>query len=243
MTHRSLAAASLLLVFTVSDIAGADDARVRGDDAGSDLLDLATLDEIIRDREPVARVGPALRLGTAVGFTTFDGERVGSVGGYVSGAWQSGRFAVEADYGYFRMHHRVTTQTYSGSQELGRFHRAGISGRVDLIHLGRDWVGPNTKLIFWLQGGVGRQAGYFDTGETFRRNDVTGGFGWLLDYRLKKPLGFPSRVGWHFGWRLLRTGMPTVDAKAATCKAPICGYDEPHGDTSLLVSSGLHFSW
>lgn len=262
MAHRSLAAVSLLLVFTVTDITWADDAHFRGDAPGSqgltggavaddgyasDWLDPVAVQELTEeltgDREPVARVGPAMRLGTAIGFTTFAGQRVNSVGGYVSAAWQFGRFAVEADYGLFRMNHRVTTETYSGSQNLGRFHRGSLSGRLDLIRLGRDWVGDNSKLIFWLQGGIGRQAGSFDTGESFQRNDVTGGFGWLLDHRLKKPLGFPSRVGWHFGWRLIRTGVPTVHAKSATCKAPICGYDEPHGDTSLLVSSGVHFSW
>ena len=238
MSNRLFVAVTLLLGFTGVDLVWADGAHHGGGE-----LDVDEVFEITRDPEPKARNGPAMRFGSAVGYTMFAGHRVDSLGGYVSAAWQVGRFAVEADYGYFRMHEQVHNREFSGNVEIGRFHRASVSGRLDVLRLGRDFVGENTKLIFWLEGGVGRQAGYFNTGESFQRNDVTGGFGWLLDHRLKKPLGFPSRVGWHFGWRLVRTGVPTLSGKSIVCKAPVCSYDERDNDIGLLVSSGMHLSW
>lgn len=229
MLKSRLASLVLLLAFTGADVVWAETAH-------QDILP--------EDPEPKARIGPALRIGTAVGYSTFGSERVDTLGGTVSVAWQLGRVAVEADYGYFKLHEPLTTDERSGTVELGRFHRAGVSGKLDVLRLGRGVVGDNTKLIFWAEAGVGMQRGYFLTGETFRRNDAMVGFGWLLDHRLERPLGFPSRIGWHFGWRLLETG----DAKVSTvekiaCKSPVCNESSGPLQIGLLVSSGMHFSW
>lgn len=239
MANRLLTAVPLLLVFTGVDVLWADSPHPEIVDVDGHLVD-----ELTHTPQPGTRTGPALRLGTHVGYTAFGSERVDSLGGYVNAAWQVSRFALEAEFGYFRMHERVDTDTYSGNQEIGRFHRVGLSGRFDIAELGGAWVGDATKLVLWLEGGIGRQAGFFHTGETFSRTDMTGGFGWLLDHRLKKPLGFPSRVGWHFGWRLTRTGIPTLSSRNVVCKAPVCRYrSEQEDDIGLLVSSGIHFSW
>ena len=221
----------LLLSFTGSNVVRAESAH---------------LEALLEDPEPKARTGPAMRLGTSAGHSVFAGRPVTTVGGYLATTWQVSRLGLEAEYGYFRLRQRVETEDYSGSMDIGRFHRLGLSARLDVIRLGRDWVGENTKLIFWLDVGAGVERGGFFTGERFQREDVTAGWGWLLDHRLKKPLGFPSRVGWHFGWRLVRTDAPKsreLDEMKVACKALSCDEQDVNQDIGLMVSSGIHFSW
>jgi hypothetical protein len=100
-------------------------------------------------------------------------------------------------------------------------------------------------VILWVEGGFGRSRAEW-SGTAFARTDTTVGAGWLLDHRFKKPLGFPSRVGWHFGWRLSTSGAadhkPSVLASCKNSRCPAPEGPAPR-DLAVLVTSGLTFTW
>lgn len=224
--------AMVSLIFTASSTSWADPAQ---DFPGP---------ESSREAEPGTRNGPAMRMGTLAGYALFAGERILGIGGYVAGGMRLGRVFIEAEYGHIALYDRDHRSRDQERMAVGTFDRLGITGRVDIFELGRDVVGANSKLVFWLEGGLGRQRGRWTTGDRFERTDRVAGVGLLLDHRFKRPLGFPSRVGWHFGWRFTNTRDPEPEYLARmVCKTIVCPAQPADRDISLLVSSGMHFSW
>ena len=188
--------------------------------------------------------GPAATVGSIVGYSEFRGEEVTAIGGYLSIAHRFGRFTVATQLEMMRLQERGVSDP---SLELrGTMSRLGLVGRLDVLRVtNSDWVGDNSMVILWVEGGLGRQRAEW-SGNGFARTDTSVGAGWLLDHRFKKPLGFPSRVGWHFGWRLSTADAadhkPSVLAacKNSRCPAPS---GSPPRDVAMLVTSGLTFTW
>jgi hypothetical protein len=212
---------------------------------------------------PHVTIGPELRGGTLVGHSSFAGGEYLTLGGLVALGQRLGPITIEVEYDY------LTLQSGgAASKVLGTGHRLGANARVDILRIGRGWVGNNSLLIFWADAGVGRQwthwtagppaAGYWTADEKQEqsdrmealstipvRHDVVGGFGLLLDHRFAQPLGFPSRVGWDFGWRLVGApGIPDIGrltlCRDGTC-TPMTQKRDP--DIGLLVHSSLLFTW
>ena len=202
-----------------------------------------------------------VRGGSIVGYSAFNGDDFLTLGAAIAVGRRFGRITIEAEYDY------LTLQS-GGNQSvvLGRAHRIGLNGRLDVIRVGQRWVGKNTRLVLWGELGVGRQRTDWAPGaidpttsgvdrEAFDRRigaldaaparpDVAVGFGWLFDHVFAEPRGFPARVGWHFGWRI--TGAEPIAALVPllACGGPTCApHDSPGSDLSLLVSSSLLFTW
>jgi hypothetical protein len=193
---------------------------------------------------PGVRNGPGLRLGTVTGYEVFADQRVAALGGHVAASARLGPVSAEAEYSHLVLYERVEEPEFSGNVQIGDLDRIGIIGRLDIDALSRLMVGPRSRLVLWLEAGLGAQRGRWYTGQAFQRSDRVAGAGWLLDHRLKRPLGFPSRIGWHFGWRLVIPSDPRPAYTARiVCKARECGSEASDRHVGLLVSSGMQFSW
>lgn len=226
---------ALLLIFTSASVVRAESPQ----GAEPTQLDLLA-PEII----PGPHNGPDLRLGTVTGYEVFASERVAALGGYVAGGVRLGSMTAEAEYSHLVLYERDNRPEHQGNMEIGTMDRAGIVGRLDMVGLGKHLAGPKSALDLWLEAGFGIQRGRWHTGQTFQRTDTVVGGGWLLDHRLKRPLGFPSRVGWHFGWRVVIPSDPRPAYSARiVCKAADCPRADSDPRLGLLVSSGMQFSW
>jgi hypothetical protein len=193
---------------------------------------------------PGARNGPGLRLGTVTGYEVFADQRVSAVGAHMAGSARLGPVCAEAEYSHMMLYERDEGPEHSGTVQIGALDRVGITGRLDIDALSRLRVGSRSKLVLWLEAGIGAQRGHWHTGQAFQRSDRVVGAGWLLDHRLKRPLGFPSRIGWHFGWRVVIPSDPRPAYTARiVCKAQQCGDEASDRHVGLLVSSGMQFSW
>lgn len=220
---------SLLLLFT---------------DLPSLRADTAQVDARAPVGEPGTRNGPALRVGTATGYTLFAGKETFALGGYVVAAARLGAITAEAELSHLGLYRREVEPNQPGSVPLGNVDRIGITGRLDIAEFGRGTVGKNTKLIFWIEAGLGAYRGRWLTGERFQGSDAVVGSGWLLDFRLRRPLGLPSRAGWHFGWRLVLP--PSIQPgymARIVCKGSSCSGQEDDNRLGVLVSSGMNVSW
>lgn len=193
---------------------------------------------------PGTRNGPGLRLGSVTGYEVFADQRVSTVGGNVAVSARLGPVSAEAEYSHMVLYERDPRPEHSGNMQIGDMDRVGLTGRLDIDALSKLVVGPKSRLVLWLEAGFGAQRGRWHTGEAFERSDTVAGAGWLLDHRLAKPLGFPSRIGWHFGWRVVMPSDPRPAYTAlVVCKARGCGGEESDRHVGLLVSSGMQFSW
>jgi hypothetical protein len=196
------------------------------------------------EEAPGARNGPGLRMGTVTGYEVFADQRVAALGGHVAASARLGPVSAEAEYSHMVLYEREEGPEYSGNMEIGQLDRIGVTGRLDIDALSKLMIGPRSRLVLWLEVGLGAQRGRWYTGQAFQRSDRVAGAGWLLDHRLKKPLGFPSRIGWHFGWRVVIPSEPRPAYTARiVCKAQGCGDEAADRRVGLLVSSGMQFSW
>lgn len=234
---RWLALAAVCLIFTGSPDVRADVSQPPGGAAGWDGPPERTL-------APV-RSGPALRFGTMVGYTRFGGERITTLGATIAGGARIGPLSGELELSHLDFLAAFQSPEFAGNRQVGGTNRLGVTARLDVASLGPHIVGPTSTVMLWLEAGAGMQRVSWETGDRFQRRDVVVGGGWTLDHRFKRPLGFPSRVGWHFGWRATGLERPRPMGKtASSCKAVYCidDGDEPY-EFGLLVTSSIQFSW
>lgn len=199
--------------------------------------------------------GTEVRLGSLVGIMAVDGAEYTGLGGSVAVGHRWARLAVDAEYGYLDL-----TERGPSTLKFGDAHDLGVNVRYDVIRLGSRTVGPNSMVGIYVEAGAGRT---FRLGtaraadEPARRllptgsaNHLSAGFGFMFDHRLEQPRGFPNRVGWQLGWRVIgspRPGPSTI----VTCRGSDCAASSMPGspmefgvaETSLVLGSSLAFTW
>jgi hypothetical protein len=188
------------------------------------------------------RNGTIVRLGTVVGFSHLAGTEVLTLGGHVAVGYRFGPLSLygELDSGSMDAMPRRLART-------GDLERLGAVARLSLLTVSRRFSGPDSILVFWAEGGVGRQLARWSEGDTLTRNDVAVGAGWTLDHRLR-PLrsGKPAYIGWHFGWRFTASRRAAILPAIAACKSTNCP-PPPRGDApldvGLVVTSAMTLSW
>ncbi len=193
--------------------------------------------------EPARGSGPTARIGSAVGFLQLGDETVTTLGGGVGVGYRVGPLVLEAAADRLNMLEYRADR--SGNTFRGEVARYGLDARLFFATLARP--GADSALHLYAELGAGRQHGRWSSGDSFARNDVATGAGWLLDHRIRpRPGGLPfTSVGWHFGWQLQTSRADRVDlvterTTCKTCGPPMPGHDL---DASLVVSCALVAGW
>lgn len=199
--------------------------------------------------------GALVRVGSLVGVLGIDDREYTGLGATVAAGQRWGRFTLEGEYGYLEI-----TERGPSSQRYGAAHQLGASARFDVIRLGPRVVGPNSMVGVYVEAHLGRQFRDPDliAPDESRRallpggstNQLGAGFGFVFDHRLEQPRGFPNRVGWQLGWRVVGAPRPAPDT-FATCRGSECTaapgpkhtMDVGVNETSLLLGSTLDFTW
>jgi hypothetical protein len=158
---------------------------------------------------------------------------------------------LEAEYDRLSMLEYI--EEVGGNSYRGELARYGVGGRLFFATLSRQGMvdpgaeDPDSVLRLYVELGLGRQHGHWSNGDSFARNDLATGAGWVLDHRLRpRPGGLPFQsIGWLFGWQLHTSRSSQVDlvAERTTCKS--CGPPMPGRDldASLIVACSLVASW
>lgn len=193
--------------------------------------------------DPARGSGPTARIGSAVGFLQLGDETVTTLGGGIGVGYRVGPLVLEAAAdGLDMLEYRADR---NGNTYRGQVARYGLNARVFFAALARP--DADSALRLYAELGAGRQHGRWSSGDSFARNDVATGAGWLLEHRIRpRPGGLPfTSVGWHFGWQLQtsRRGRVDLAVERTTCKT--CGPPMPGQDldASLVVSCALVASW
>jgi hypothetical protein len=194
--------------------------------------------------------GTTARVGTAVGFVYGELLDASAIGLTTAVGQRFGRLAIEAELAYLSLNPRGPS-----SQRIGDAERLGVVARYDVLRIGPQWVGGNSLLAFYVEGGAGvawnhwyrpRASEMRVVPDDSQRAEGQVGFGVSLDHRLQEPIGFPHRIGWFLGWRL---AMAPHDAEtSAVCRGAICRSstatpDERVIDRSMLFQSSLVATW
>jgi len=201
--------------------------------------------------------GTEVRVGSLVGILAFDGREYTGLGGAVAVGHRWDRLAIDAEYGYMEI-----TERGPSDLRYGVAHEIGVDVRYDVIRLGSRVVGPNSMVGLYVEGRLARQLRDADsiagTSEDSPRKRMPGGasnqmavgFGFEFDHRLEQPRGFPNRVGWQLGWRIVGQPRPAPDA-FVSCRGSDCVAEKATSpmmdvgvdDTSLVLGSSLDFTW
>jgi len=212
-------------------------------------------------RSPPRISSSALRAGTIVGHSSFAGTEYLALGGVLALGWRQQRLSGELEYDY------LTLQSGgSSSVILGEGHRIAANARLDVIRIGRRWVGARSQILLWTELGAGQQWTTWRAPEIERvraeeakvltrrmdtlatrpsRTDTSVGFGWLLDHHSSQATGFPARIGWLVGWRITRSaGIADVEPQAM-CVTDGCRPPAGHrsADRGLLIHSSMIVTW
>ncbi|MGN6104644.1 MAG: hypothetical protein ACTHU0_06050 [Kofleriaceae bacterium] len=200
---------------------------------------------------PHDTTGTTARAGTAVGFIYGEQLDVLALGGTFAVGHRWGRLALEAEYSY------LTFQVKGPSSlRLGDGQRLGVIGRLDFLRIGPRYVGGNSLLSFYVEGGASvawndwytpawDEAARLVPADT-KRVEGQVGFGIQLDHRLQEPIGFPHRIGWFLGWRM---ALAPHEAEAASiCRGSTCRpvprmTEERFTDRSMLFQSSVSVTW
>ena len=197
--------------------------------------------------------GSTVRLGTAVGFLY--GEPVDAmVVGATAGVGQRfGRLAIEAELDVLAIKPRDPSNLVLGNAE-----RLGAIARFDVIRIGPRYVGGNSLLALYVEGGAAVAWNHWSSPAATdgarlvpadtKRVEGQGGFGIEIDHRLQQPIGFPHRIGWFLGWRI--AGSPPPDAPDTACRGESCRTTVSPMPTrdrvvarSMLFQSSLSVTW
>ncbi len=197
--------------------------------------------------------GSEIRVGTAVGFL-YAPVRASALGFDVAGGRRFGRFTIEAEYQYLSFHNSGLTET-----SLGAGNRIGAMARLDVLRIGPRWVGANSLLSFYVEGGAAVAMDHWTTpgsNEPARlvpddSKHVEGqlGFGLELEHRLQEPPTFPHRIGWFLGWRYSiaapQTMMASTVCRGSECRTTPMTPDDSssYTDRSMVFQSSLQFTW
>jgi hypothetical protein len=242
-TQRALVI-TLCLGFTGPAIAWADDSQE------------SIRDEWIEDPyQPHDTTGTEVRVGSLVGILAVDGNEYTGLGGLVAAGHRWDRLAVDAEYGYLEV-----TERGPSNLRYGVAHQLGVNVRFEAIRFGSRVVGPNSMAALYLEAGASRQLRIADAVSSSemrskrfpsgQANLLSGGFGLMFDHRLEQPRGFPNRVGWQLGWRVIGSPRPEP-SHYTTCRGSECTAaarssgmgDIGLGETSLELSSSIAFTW
>jgi hypothetical protein len=196
--------------------------------------------------------GTTARVGTAVGFVYGELLDVSAIGLTTALGQRFGRLAVEAELTYLSLQPNGPS-----SLHLGNAERLGVIARYDVIRIGPEWVGANSLLSFYVEGGAAVAWNHWyqpAANEAMRvvpddtkRVEGQVGFGVALDHRLQEPIGFPHRIGWFLGWRLAMA--PHAADAATVCRGAICRSttvampQDRFVDRSMLFQSSLAATW
>ena len=195
--------------------------------------------------------GPAARIGTMVGFLYNERLDVTAVGLASALGHRFGRLTLESEYAYLALQERGPS-----SLGLGTGHRLGALARFDVIRIGPRYVGGNSLLSLYVEGGgaiawnVWRRPSYDEAQRLVphdtKRPEAQVGFGVEIDHRLEKPIGFPKRIGWFLGWRLAAApheATPASICRGVSCRpAPMMPKND-YVDRSMLFQSSLAVTW
>jgi hypothetical protein len=199
--------------------------------------------------------GTEVRLGSLVGIMAVDGTEYTGLGGSVAAGHRWGRLALDAEYSYLEITERGPSAVHYGTT-----HAVGVNVRFEVIRLGSRVVGPNSMAALFVEGSLARQFRVADPHSPLemkphlfpsgQSNQVSGGFGVLFDHRLEQPRGFPNRVGWQLGWRVIGSPKPEPGTYT-TCRGADCTATSRStgmmeiglGETSLELSSSIAFTW
>lgn len=231
----------MCLGFTGAGVAWADGASLAGPHI-----------EYVEDPyAPHVTRGTTARLGTVVGFVYNEHVDVTAVGLATAVGHRFGRFTVESEYAYLGFQARGPS-----SLALGNGQRLGVIGRFDFLRIGPRWVGGNSLLSFYVEGGAAvawnrwYEPAYDEDARLVppdtKRVEGQGGLGIQIDHRLQEPIGFPKRIGWFLGWRV---GVSPHDTEPASiCRGVSCApapvMTEPrYTDRSMLFQSSLQVTW
>lgn len=235
------------LVFTGGGVTWADEAR----DADGNI-DLRKVQYVEDPLAPHHTSGSTVRLGSSIGFLYGERQDVLALGAVAGGGHRWGRFALEAEYGYYELSERGPSNLV-----LGDAQRLGAVARFDVVRFGSEMVGDNSLVAFYLEGGAGvAWNDWYESAPTAsqdrivpidtKRVEAIGGFGVMLDHRLQEPIGFPHRIGWFLGWRV--TASPHDSEPASICRGAACraAPTMPHDrfvDRSMMFQSSLSVTW
>lgn len=238
---RRMSSALLCLGFTGSGVAWADAAHP------------ATVDWVESPYAPHRTYGPVARVGTVVGFLYNERLDVTALGLTAGIGHRFGRFSVESELTYLQFQERGPS-----SIRLGTGRRVGVLGRFDFLRIGPRYVGGNSLLSFYVEGGANVawnqwfKPGYGEPARLVpgdsKRIEGQAGFGIEIDHRLQEPIGFPKRIGWSLGWRL---SMAPHDAEPAvicrssgvSCRAAPMMPEQRYADRSMLFQSSFGMMW
>jgi hypothetical protein len=222
---------------------------VTGSRAG--WADPAHVDWVEDPYAPHVTRGTTVRLGTAVGFLYGELADATALGVTTAVGQRFGRFTLESELAY------LTLQGRGGSSiRLGDAERLGVVARFDVLRIGPRWVGGNSLLALYVEGGAAVAWNHWYppaadepmrvVPQDTKRVEGQVGFGVELDHRLQEPIGFPHRIGWFLGWRLAMA--PHAADAALVCRGVTCRTiqampEDRFTDRSMLFQSSLAVTW
>jgi hypothetical protein len=195
--------------------------------------------------------GSTVRLGTAVGFIYGERINANALGMTVAAGQRFGRLTIEAEYSYLGYRSYGITQL-----SLGNGNRLGVIGRFDVIRIGPRWVGENSLLSLYVEGGAAVAWNHWympgsnepdrTVPEDSKRVEGQVGFGLELEHRLQEPPKFPHRIGWFLGWRMAYA--PHQAEAASICRGVSCRSapmmpEDSFTDRSMLFQSSMQVTW
>jgi hypothetical protein len=197
-----------------------------------------------------------VRLGTAVGFLYGEPLEILAVGATTAVGQRFDRLTIESELDILALQINGGT-----NQRVGDAERLGVVARFDVIRIGPRWVGGNSLVSLYVEGGAAVAWNHWSplaaTDATravpadTKRVEGQAGFGLALDHRLQEPIGFPHRVGWFLGWRIALSprsaGGATVSCRGSTCQTVEAMPDDHltsrFVDRSMLFQSSLAMTW
>jgi hypothetical protein len=196
--------------------------------------------------------GSTARLGTAVGFLYDEPVPTMAIGASAAVGQRWGRLAIESELDVLSLRRRDDSDT-----GLGNAERLNALARLDVIRIGPRYVGGNSLLSVYVEGGAGVAWNHWSqpgidapariVPADTKRVEGQAGFGIALDHRLQEPIGFPHRVGWFLGWRVALTGDPTSSncrgCQSADTTAPPMTTGSRVIMRSMLFQSSLNMTW
>ncbi|HEY1547396.1 MAG TPA: hypothetical protein VGG28_06230 [Kofleriaceae bacterium] len=204
--------------------------------------------------------GSTARLGTMVGFLYGMPQEVTELGLEAAAGQRWGRFSLEAELAYYDLEAVSTYMTplgeTSGNVGVGRGERLAVLGRIDVLRVGSHVMGPNSMAALYVEGGAASEWVQFtsslDDGlrpDNSHRIEGVVGVGLMLDHRLQEPIGFPHRIAWFLGLRMMMS--PHQEMDATVCRSDtICAREEMPGqadagpvDQSMVFQSSMAFTF
>lgn len=203
---------------------------------------------------PPPATGPTARVGSSVGYVYNNPLDVLALGGQVSAGYRFDRFVGEVEYAYYRF------QSHGAFPiDLGHAHRLGVLGRLDVLRSAPGSLGKNSRLAAYAELGAARQANLWDRPRPWEpardvpanttHTEGTVGLGVRIDHGTRYPVGFPSRIGWLIGWRMVTA--PHDPVPMSLCRGEVSCVQKPtmtptpttEYGTALLFQTSLEATW